>query len=180
MSAPIQHINFHYTPEWFASGYYVYIITVWHEGDYRYYIGQTGDRNHLSARSPFYRLWGHFNPYKSADGQLFQSLKEILRVDTRKISNRVKVESSIASGIISIKADYFKIFDLPEQLTRAEHTQMRKHVEDVESLIIQAIPKDALINKNPKDSVVVDNAEALATAKSILDQLNLYINGLST
>lgn len=178
MSEALQHIHIQYTPEWFDSGYYVYVITVEQEGTQRYYIGQTGDRNHLSSRSPFYRLWGHFNPYRSTDSQLFEYLYESLPTVTHESSRRVRVERALASGQIKVKADYFKIFDLPESLDKAVHKSMRKQVEDIELLIIQAVPKDQLINKNLKIGIAVDNDKAREFAHKILNHLNISCNGM--
>lgn len=178
MSGGLQHIHMQYTPEWFHSGYYVYVITVEQAGAQRYYIGQTGDRNHLSSRSPFYRLWGHFNPYRSTDSQLFEYLHGALSEFPDKSSRRLKVERALADGIIKVKADYFKIDDLPETLDKAVHKIRRKQVEDIELLIIQALPKDQLINKNLKTGIAIDNDKAREYAQKILNHLNISNNGM--
>lgn len=89
--------------DWFRSGYYVYVVKIEHykKGTF-YYIGQTGDRHHVAARSPFYRLMGHFNPYiikNGTDSQLIKGLLKLGLIETpEKPKNaRICMEEAIAS-----------------------------------------------------------------------------------
>lgn len=178
MSIAISHIPIEFKPEWFQSGYFVYILTIKHKGKKTYYIGQTGDRYHTSSRSPYYRLWGHLNPYNintGSDSQLFKGLLKIIGNRKKEQSNRIKVEQAMASGDIELKADYFKIKEMPNNITRDEHIEYRKLVEDIETSIIQSIPKEFLINKKhlKTHSKVVTNDKAKGFAEKIMKNLSI-------
>ena len=112
----IEQIVINFNPEWYQSAYYVHVLTIVHKtkGAY-YYVGQTGDRKHVSARSPFYRLMGHFNTYnfsKSTDAQLVKGLfaNNLIKEDEGQ-SKRVCVEEAIVNKTITIQAKYFKLND---------------------------------------------------------------------
>lgn len=63
-------------PEWFKPGYYVYVVEAKSEKQKYYYVGMTGDRKHLVARSPFYRMGGHFTLSESStQNQIIKGLK---------------------------------------------------------------------------------------------------------
>lgn len=133
------HLEINYKPEWFQSGYYVYILTIKHKTRGKYfYIGQTGDRNHSAARSPFYRLMGHFNTYnfknKGTDAQLIKGLVNYLLITTNNgKSVRQNVEDSLANGLISITANYFKIADF----TGDSHNKNRMRTEEIEISLLK-------------------------------------------
>jgi len=128
-----------YNPEWFQSGYYVYILTVTHKikGVY-YYIGQTGGRARDSARSPFYRQMGHFNTYsykgKGTDAQLIKGLVEnkLIPDDPTK-SIRIRVEKAFVSGEVSVTAKYYKV----SELNNKEHSEKRLETEMIELSLIK-------------------------------------------
>lgn len=133
MSEQIKHIEISFKSEWFQSCYSVYVLTIKHKENEYYYIGQTGDRKHLSARSPFYRLMGHYSPYQGTDTQLVKGLlkyKLIHKPEGKSL--RVCLEDAFYNKQITVKADYFKIIDFDEM----EHPDKRKFVEKVEQLLI--------------------------------------------
>ena len=64
-------------PEWFKPGYYVYVVAIIYRQLQYYYVGMTGDRKYEVARSPFYRMSGHFNQLESStQNQILKGLKE--------------------------------------------------------------------------------------------------------
>jgi hypothetical protein len=141
MEKKLEHIPIVFNSDWFQSGYFVYVLTIIHKSKGTYhYVGQTGDRNHKAARSPFYRLTAHFRPYKSTDNQLVIGLesKELIKLEEGK-SKRVCIEEAIASGVLVIKSDYFKI----DEFDTLEHKSKTKFVEAVEQEII-----NSLVNQN--------------------------------
>jgi len=171
-------IEIEFEPRWFQSGFYVYVITVQHKNKGRYfYIGQTGDRSHIAARSPFYRLMGHFNTYgvnqKGTDAQLIKYLKEKDLIETHHKSLRVNVETSIANGTVGITAKYFKINDI--SLNKDEHTFRRKNIEDIETCLIQKFRQtypDKIFNNPHKigNNRTINNEDAESCAETIFKQ----------
>ena len=176
MNNNIVHIPIEFNAEWFQSGYFVYVISVKHDskGTY-YYIGQTGDRFHQSARSPFYRLWGHYNPYNQnsgTDAQLFKSILKLLPKND-EVSNRIKVERAVNSKEIEIKADYFKIKDIADNVGKEEHKQNRLLTEDIETILIQKFNENANILNHKKEigsSKIPTNVEAIKIAEEIFEK----------
>lgn len=59
--------------EQFKRGYLIYVIDLDHDTNHYYYIGQTGDRNYVTARPAFRRLSGHFEDRtKSTQNQIYK------------------------------------------------------------------------------------------------------------
>lgn len=171
ISEELEHTTISFKPEWFQSGYYVYVLTVKHEdkGTF-YYVGQTGDRKHNSARSPFYRLMGHFSPYKSTDNQLVKGIiANSLICSDHERSVRVCLEEAFCKGIITVKSDYFRI----EQFDKAEHGIRRKHVEAIEQILIDHFVKEnkTVFNTTgkPNSKKVERSEEAHQIAQNIID-----------
>ena len=69
--------------EQLKSMYSIYIIVLKNEDSKYFYIGQTGDRNHISARAPFLRLTGHLDKQKtSTQNQIYKGImKKILKIE---------------------------------------------------------------------------------------------------
>lgn len=65
-------------PDWFKSGYYVYVVTIHYKRKKYFYVGMTGDRHHITARSSFYRMNGHFIRGKSTQNQIVQEIENKL------------------------------------------------------------------------------------------------------
>ena len=140
MSDKIKHVEIVFNAEWFQSGYFVYVLTIKHQtkGVF-YYIGQTGDRNHEAARSPFYRLMGHYSPYAGTDAQLVKGLrKHELVIEAEGKSNRVCLEEAFCNKTIEVKANYFNVLEFDN----IDHIDKRKLVENVEQLVIANFAKE--------------------------------------
>jgi hypothetical protein len=171
----LKHIPIVFNSEWFLSGYFVYVLTIHHktEGTY-YYVGQTGDRKHISARSPFYRLMAHFRPYKSTDNQLVTGLvTNSLIKPTEEKSIRICIEDAIFNKAIEIKADYFII----EEFDKIEHKTRTKLVEEIEQEVIDLflLRKKKIFNDSNKigSRKIVSNVKAKNKALEIIDTLGI-------
>ena len=175
MKEEIEQMEIIFKPEWFQSAYYVYVLTIEHNDKQTYYyVGQTGDRNHKSARSPFYRLMGHYNTYnftKGTDAQLVKGLfnNNLIKQPEDK-SKRVCVEEAIKSGAIKITAKYFKIADFGE----LEHKSCVKMVEEIELKLIQLMKKKyELFNKQSDEIKEITNKENIERAETIFNLLRV-------
>lgn len=165
-----------FNSEWFQSGYFVYVLVIEHKDNPTfYYIGQTGDRNHHSARSPFYRLMGHFNPYNLKTGTDAQLVKGLIKHKLIEVSEgesvRVAIERAISSNEIKITAHYFKIFDFDSE----DHKKRRNHTEDIETCLIQMFCKTSTTcvfnEKESRNDTARQNKKAIDMAEQIYSQL---------
>lgn len=176
MSTRIVQMEINFNPEWFQSGYYVYVLKISHssKGNF-YYVGQTGDRKHVSARSPFYRLIGHFNTYnlrKGTDAQLVQGLikKELIEIPSENKKARICVEEAIVNKSVTITANYFNISDF----NKTDHVVKRKNVEEIELALINLFRTKGfnLFNNSDKigDSKAVTNKQNIEIAEEIFNK----------
>lgn len=174
MGEEIKHIEISFNSEWFQSCYSVYVLTITHSGNEYFYIGQTGDRKHVSARSPFYRLMGHYSPYQGTDTQLVMGLiKHNLIHKPEDKSLRVCLEDAFYNKHITVKADYFKIIDFDE----LDHPNKRKLAEKVEQLLIDhfKIKRKELFN-NISESLIQKakmDEEAVRVFDKIIEKVSL-------
>jgi hypothetical protein len=122
----------------FKNSYSIYIIEIEYNRINKYfYIGQTGDRNHKSARPPFFRLSGHLNTQeKSTENQIYKGIVEqILKLDwNNKEDLRIKVNNFLINSIITMTV--FPIFDYNYEIDVNLHKSNRKIVEEIENLLI--------------------------------------------
>jgi len=147
MSDTIKEMEIRFNSEWFKSGYYVYVISITHisKGIF-YYIGQTGDRNNKSARSPFYRLMGHYNAYGlnhfGTDAQLVKGLviNGLIEKPSDNKKTRICVEEAIENKTVTINADFFNVSDF----NTTAHEAKRKNVEEIESALIKQFSDNSL------------------------------------
>lgn len=165
----LEHVQLKFNSTWFQTGYYFYLLTLYKLNlPVFYYAGQTGDRKHTTARSPFYRLTSHLKPYNGTDSQLANAIfKKGLLQELGYENNGYGLEQAFYKKELEVKADYFKLLDF----NGLDHEQKRKFSEDVEQLIIRQIPEDKLINKITKKKIENTEAEKLAT--QILKKLKI-------
>ncbi|WP_192878010.1 hypothetical protein [Arenibacter catalasegens] len=166
----IKAFEISFSPDWYGSGYYVYVLKVVHnEKGTFYYIGQTGDRHFSAARSPFYRLMAHFNPYnsKATDAQLRNGLiaHGLIEEPTKDKKTRVCMEEAISSGALQISSVFYKILEFNGE----NHKQNRKHVEAVETALINLFDKKNLFNNLEKigHHTVIINQDHHSLARQI-------------
>lgn len=177
MSVVVQNkMHIRFDANWFKANYYVYVIVVKHNNQSYYYVGQTGDRKYTAARSPFYRLWGHYNPYnskKGTDSQLIKNLfsKGILK-DKNGCSRRQIIDEAIYHKIISIDTHFYPIAVL-ETTAKNDHLQKRIQTESVEAALINLFDKEYLFNNLEKigHASMEITTEASEIAQSIYDDV---------
>lgn len=142
-------LQINFNASWFKSRYYVYVITVVHGHKIYYYVGQTGDRKYTTARSPFYRLWGHFNPYNSksgTDSQLIKALfKKGILEDVKGVSKRQIIDKALFEKKISITTSFYPIEEFINNET-IEHKRKRKAAEAVETALINMFEANSIFN----------------------------------
>lgn len=154
MIDPIKNkLQLNYDSEWFTSRYYVYIIKIAVSSDTYYYVGQTGDRHFVAARSPFYRLWGHFNPYnlkKGTDSQLMSNLfKRKIFKKQEGHSNRLTIDRALAKRDAVITTQFYPIYNFENDNSDAakeRHQKKRLFVEQIEKGVIEGLDATFLFN----------------------------------
>lgn len=155
-------------PEWFRNGYYVYVVVVEYQEKKYYYVGMTGDRKHFTARSPFYRMGGHFMLGKSTQNQIIKGIE-------KKFDVIVKDDSNILCDMdISYYAWLINEYNRADE---AKHHEYRTIGEKIESALIAACKKqfgeDYLFNSKPSRKNFAAYQE---TAEQILAQLNKLVS----
>jgi hypothetical protein len=160
----IKEMEISFNPEWFKSGYYIYVLTVVHKtkGTY-YYIGQTGDRKHIAARSPFYRLTGHFSSYNlksGTDNQLVKGLINNFLVETPSENKkaRICIEEAIENKSVTITANYYAISDFD----KSDHLEKRKFVEEIELAL--------LYNFRNAEAKIFNDCNKIGDRKEVINQ----------
>ena len=137
----------------FKKSYLIYIIELNHNNVNKYYyIGQTGDRNYITARPPFLRLAGHLNSQESStENQIYKGIAEkILNLDwNRKDELKTKVNDFLIHTIITMSI--FPIMDFDNNIDKKKHEENRIKTEGIENeLILKYIEKygcDNILNK---------------------------------
>lgn len=166
-----------FRPDWFKSGYYVYVLVAQHKtkGTF-YYVGMTGDRNHKAARAPFYRMMGHFNTYnlknKSNDSQLIKGLKDNLLIEEPKGKQniRVSVEEVISLRQLSITAEFFQV----DNFDSFDHKSKQQHVESIEQhllLMMNETFPNKCFNQHQLNEKQRSDLIARGKAKEIYEQI---------
>lgn len=173
MSEQIKHIEVKFNAEWFESCYSVYVLTIKKGVEVFYYIGQTGDRKHISARSPFYRLMGHYSPYQGTDTQLVRGLikNNLINIMEGK-SLRVCLEEAFYNKHVEVKADYFKVDDFDG----TKHSTKRILVEQVEQVIINYFLQNKKIVFNKIKYNNIERAKANTSAINIATKITNIIS----
>lgn len=151
-------------PEWFKSGYYVYIVAIEYQAYKYFYVGMTGDRKYATARSPFYRMGGHFTQLESStQNQIIKGLRKRLNV------------RDIDAALLEIKFTYYcYLIDEFDKEKLDLHKDKRNKAEKIESYLIQKLrnrfSKEFVFNKN------ISVKESKGT-ENIAEQL--YLNFMS-
>ena len=179
MSNNIKEMEIRFNSEWFKSGYYVYVISITHKSQgIFYYIGQTGDRYNISARSPFYRLMGHYNTNGisnyGTDAQLVKGLVSngLIETPSENKKTRICVEEAIENKTITINADFFNVSDF----NISDHEAKRKNVEEIESALIKKFDNNSrLFNNSTKIGAqkIVSDPVSIEQAKKIFNKIML-------
>ncbi|WP_367899223.1 hypothetical protein AB3N61_18685 [Leptospira sp. WS58.C1] len=128
----------------FKKSYLIYIVKLKHKKSDYYYVGQTGDRNHKTARPAFRRLAAHLSDVgKSTENQIYRRIaRQILKLefnDNEKFSNELKekVSQFLTDSEISMFA--FPIKEFNSHVEDSVHVNNRKYVEDIEKALIRKV-----------------------------------------
>lgn len=154
-------------PEWFKSGYYVYIVVIEYEQQKYFYIGMTGDRKYQTARSPFYRMGGHFNQLESStQNQIVKGIRKKLGI--------ADVEAVLTEMKFTYYCYLIEAFDKNDSNL---HKIKRNKAEKIESYLIEKFrnqfTKEFVFNKNVS---VKDSKEAKDIAEQIYSNFITKIN----
>lgn len=129
-------------PQWFEMGYYVYIVNIKHKGRSYNYIGATGSKRCEIARSPFYRMSGHFS---MRDDSQENQVKKYLMSEL-KIENDFDFQKELLK--MDIRYYMYKIDDFDKK----DHVAKREKAEKIESWIIKEFREKKLHVFNKKIS----------------------------
>ena len=94
----------------FKAAYLVYIVKITSQnlGNF-YYVGQTGDRNYVTARPAFRRLAGHLSDQgSSTENQIYRQIAfKILRIDAASAKNTFdkKTKDAVSDFLSSCKIE---------------------------------------------------------------------------
>lgn len=142
----------------FKKCYLVYVIRITNSehGDY-YYIGQTGDGHHLTARPPFRRLAGHLDDQKSStQNQIYKGIIEKilgLEVSPNKPYND-KTKNQVSDFLVrsTIEMEAFNLIDFEHGIDKEDHRDNVRLVKDIEKSLIQLtankVGLERVINKS--------------------------------
>lgn len=144
--------------KYLKSAYSVYIIEIINNASKYYYIGQTGDSNYVTSRSPLRRLIGHLSDVKSStENQIYKAIVKILiqkeNIDLKSYTREEKelIENFFVSSIIRMYS--FPLFEFKYDETKENHRNIRREVLEFEKQIIDVFSKSSLMvlnNKIPK------------------------------
>ena len=127
----------------FKSACLVYIVKVKSEihGEY-FYVGQTGDRYHLSARPAFRRLAGHLSDQgKSTENQIYRQIAvKILQLNGAqlKVKFDIKTKDEVTEFLSKSKVEMY-VYPLANFLSNVDpayHKENRRLTERIENDLI--------------------------------------------
>lgn len=148
--------------EWFKMGFYVYVVVLVYRGAKYFYVGMTGDKAHSTARSPFYRMAGHFTlTERSTQNQIIRGIKKL-----------VDAESEISEVLQEMDITYYAWLTNDYVRDDAHEYRLRRRcAERIESSLIEKMWREypgCVFNKNVSS---VDHADAEETAELIFKDL---------
>lgn len=138
----LQNYSFTLGGEHFKTTYLLYVLRLRNKETDQYYIGQTGDNNHLTSRSAFRRLAGHFEDSNtSTQNKLYRHIvKELLEpYGIGKEINRevkAKVEEVMVASEVTVFVYPLMDFNHLQILPRI-HKEKVKMVKEFEKYIIK-------------------------------------------
>lgn len=141
--------------DFFRSGYSVYVVEIKHPKlkQSLFYVGQTGDAAHLTARSPFYRMGGHFSyQKKSTENQLFRAISKIeeIPLSLEPRDERAQIEEFLVEATVSYHVFQLHDFDYNNE-DRDHHRDKRHTALAVETALLKLFRDrygDTLLNKS--------------------------------
>ena len=130
----------------FVESYLVYVIEISHGGYNRYfYVGQTGDRNHFTARPAFRRLSAHLSDQgRSTENQLYRYIA------TKILKHQLEKNKAFETGVKTNVGEFLKkakicmhVFPIRafESEMISQHKTNREYVESIEVEVIAELSK---------------------------------------
>ena len=140
----MKHFKIELDGNHFTESYLVYVIEVNnHESGRFFYVGQTGDRNHFTARPAFRRLSAHLSDQgRSTENQLYRHIASKilnLQIERNKVfdaATKTKVGNFLKNSRICMHVFPIRPF---ETNMISEHKANREFVESIENAVILAI-----------------------------------------
>src|SRR5690554_2757169 len=157
------------------STYGVYIILIKDalEIPTHYYIGQTGDAKHISARSAFYRIAAHLGYSKSTQNQLFKGIvkdQNFHNDDNREV--RKKVEAWLKDKTLEIHFyktddfDFLKEGKKEHPKNHKEHTIKRRKTLALETALLHELEKTSKLVRINKEEGLIRSEEHTSELQS--------------
>ena len=132
----------------FKKAYLVYVIRITKiEGNNYFYIGQTGDRNYLTARPAFRRLAGHFSDIgSSTENQVYRQIAvKILEIkeakDKKAFTEKIKKRVGDFLEKCTIEMFVYSIAEFEDNGDKDLHIRNRELTEVIENELINCIQK---------------------------------------
>jgi len=127
----------------FRRQYLLYIIEISHKDDKIYYIGQTGDNKHTTARPAFRRLAAHFEDVgQSTQNQIYRFLAaEVLGITEAASRNSAfseRIKQEVEEYLVKSTTRMY-VYPLEAFLPGIQHTQhleIVRRVTGFENLVI--------------------------------------------
>lgn len=166
---------------YFRREYVVYIIEIIRGNSKYYYIGQTGDNKHLTARPGLRRLFGHLDDVgQSTQNQIYRyiatKILEIKEASEKKAFSEAikqKVEDFIVSSTINMHIYSMEVFN--PDVSKEQHMQKVHKVCNLENALLQdfvARGKNVLNEKIPKKRININNLVYLDEFNEIKEQFS--------
>ncbi|MCG6170168.1 hypothetical protein [Leptospira sanjuanensis] len=155
----------------FKKSYLIYIVWLRHDSSEYYYVGQTGDRNHKTARPAFRRLAAHLSDVgKSTENQIYRRIaRQILKLefkDKEKFSEEIKEKVSLFLTTSEINMFAFPIKEFDAKIEDLVHVDNRKYVEDIEKALIKTMvgkfKTSNVLNIKQEEAVGISDSIAIA------------------
>jgi hypothetical protein len=161
---------------YFKSSFSVYVVEIKNKQFGRlFYVGQTGDAKHFTARSPFYRMGGHFEYSTSTQNQIFKGVSKKLGLaqasDNREI--RKKVEAFLLASEVNYYVFPVKEFSYDNE-DKSKHNSKRRVTLVIETFLLKRFSEiygDALLNKSLVTFSRTPDQEELKMIDSIIQEL---------
>lgn len=173
----MKHYTLNIPGELLQEAYSLYVIVIQHkeEGPF-FYIGQTGNRAHKSARAIFRRLSGHFDDQgHSTQNQIYRSIAIKLFGDSLKAKKVFPdhIKQAVSNFLVKcqINVHSFPISEYQFDIKDEQHKYQRKQVENLEKALILALVDLPLLNlKIPKKHLTLLEEEQ-AIIQQVLDKI---------
>ena|ERR1700758_693933 len=156
----------------FKAGYSVYLIVLTNNNEHYYYIGQTGDRHHLSARPIYYRISGHLGyADSSSENQFVKGLQN----KKPNLTNKHLLFEFINKSEINIH--YVMLNEFVEGIERPAHREKVVEVEELEQFLINKFksrPNYFLLNKKVIPKSAIPSSILIERIKPLLQIIEQY------